>query len=140
MSKKFIWSEEYSVNIQEIDEQHKEFFVIVNDLLEASEDASVTKEMMLMKIGLLGNYAAYHLGTEEDLFSNFKYQDAPEHIKAHDMFREKVKELISKAETENVDQKELIGEAADFAGDWLLNHILIMDKKYSKFFNEHGLK
>lgn len=103
------------------------------------ESDSITKEMILVKVGLLGNYAAYHLGTEEDLFSLFKYDDAPKHIASHNMFRAKVKELIGKINEEGADQKELIKEAADFAGDWLLNHILLVDKQYSKFFNEHNV-
>jgi hemerythrin-like metal-binding protein len=140
MIKKFVWTPEYSVDVKEIDEQHKEFFNIINVLLEASESDSISKEMLLMKIGLLGNYAAYHLGTEESLFDQFKYDGAVKHIEAHNMFRVKIKELITKAETESVNQKEIIQEAANFAGDWLLNHILIVDKQYSKFFNEHGLK
>ena len=140
MSKKFVWSQEYSVGVAEIDEQHQEFFNIINNLLAAAEVDSVSTEKLLMEIGLLGDYANYHLGTEEGIFAELNYDGASEHIAIHNLFRVKVKELIDRARAEEVDRQETIKEAANFAGDWLLNHILVVDKQYSKCFNEHGLK
>jgi len=140
MNKKFVWTPEYSVNVAEIDEQHKEFIKIVNDLLDLGDKESFTDEEALAKVSKLGDYAFYHLSTEEDLFATTNYPDAPEHVAVHDKFRQQVKDFENEIRDKNNDKKISLGRIAVFAGNWLLNHILIMDKKYSEFFNEKGIK
>jgi hemerythrin len=139
MSNKFVWTEKYSVNVAEIDEQHKEFINICNDLLTLAESETFTKEEALIKAMKLGDYASYHLGTEEDIFVKTKYPETSSHTEAHNKFREKAKGLINQVRDENIDTKKTIKEAANFSGEWLLTHILSLDKKYSKWFNEHGI-
>lgn len=139
MSKKFIWTKEYSVNVSEIDNQHKEFINIINDLFDLGEKESFTDEEALLKVSKLGDYAFYHLATEEDLFITTGYKDASGHIVAHNKFREKAKDFVNQIRDKNKDKKEVLEEIAKFTGDWLMNHILIVDKKYSEFFNEKGI-
>jgi hemerythrin len=38
------------------------------------------------------------------------------------------------------DIKKIMNEAASYSGEWLMKHILVMDKKYTKFLQEHGVK
>lgn len=140
MNKRFVWTNEYSVNVAEIDEQHKEFFNIANSLLNLADSTSFTDDEALIKVGQLGNYAFYHLSTEEDFFIQTGYKDAPEHTDAHNKFREKSKDFENKIRNKGVDKKAILKEVAEFAGDWLMRHILVMDKKYSEFFNEKGIK
>ena len=73
-------------------------------------------------------------------FIKAKYTDESLHVKIHNKFRKKVNKFIKQVRDKNIDTKKIIKEAADFSGSWLLNHILIMDKKYSKQFNEHKIK
>lgn len=140
MAKKFEWTPKYSVNIKEIDEQHKEFIKICNSLLDLAERKTFTKEEALLKSSKLGNYAAYHLGTEEEYFIETKYPNTIAHVKAHDHFRENAMYFVNQIKEKNTDLEKIANEMATFAAEWLLNHILIEDKKYSKFFNEHGIK
>jgi hemerythrin-like metal-binding protein len=141
MYEKFTWTEEYSVNIPEIDTQHKTFINICNHLLDlANTGDTVKREDALVSISRLGDYAFYHLGTEEELFIELDYPNPTSHLEAHYQFREKVKHLISKAIDKDSDIKETLNETAMFAGGWLLHHILVMDKNYSQFFNEHGVQ
>jgi hemerythrin-like metal-binding protein len=140
MAKKFIWTKEYSVNVQEIDEQHQEFFSIVNSILEAAENEATTKETLITDLGKLGDYAFYHLSTEEELFKKFNYPQAEEHVQIHKMFREKAQALIDAAVKGELNTKDIVKEAAEFAGDWLQKHIMVMDKQYTEFFNANGLK
>lgn len=139
MSKKFVWTKEYSVNVTEIDEQHKEFINIINDLFDLGDKESFTDEEALLKVSKLGDYAFYHLATEEDLFITTGYKDASGHIVAHNKFREKAKDFVNQIRDKNKDKKEVLEEIAKFTGDWLMSHILIVDKKYSEFFNEKGI-
>jgi len=137
---RFVWTTKYSVNVAEIDEQHKEFIKIVNSLLDLGESEFFTDEEALVKVGQLGSYALYHLSTEEDLFIKTKYKDAIPHIEAHNKFREQAMNFENQIREEDKDKKTVLKDAAHFAGSWLLNHILVVDKKYSEFFNENGIK
>ncbi len=139
MEKTFIWTNEYSVHVAEIDEQHKEFLNICNGLVELSKDPSFTQEEALKRVAKLGDYAFYHLAFEEELFVKTGYPDGPLHTEVHDKFREKAKSVIDLARQGGIETKELT-DIADFAVSWILGHILHMDKKYSDYFNAHGIK
>jgi len=140
MDNKFIWTSEYSVNVAEIDEQHKEFLNIIKSLLELENQEFFTDTEAAVKVAQLTDYATYHLSTEEDLFKISGYKDAPEHIDAHNLFRQKSKHFVSQIRDNNKNKKEVIKEVSEFAGNWMVHHILNMDKKYSEFFNEKGIK
>lgn len=136
---KFIWKEENSVGVKEIDEQHKHFFEITNGIIGLTTKENLTKEEVIKSLQELGDYAFYHLSTEESYFDKFKYQDAPLHINAHNEYREAVNEYFVKMNSQNVDIKKLAEEMSAYSGNWLLAHITVVDKQYTKFFNEHGL-
>ena len=140
MYEKFIWTEKYSVNVAEIDAQHQKFISICNHLLESADSAeTITRKEALIGIEMLGDYAFYHLATEEELFLKLNYPNTREHIESHQQFREKTKYLIAKIRDEHNDIRETLQEAAMFAGNWLLHHIMTTDKEYTEFFNQHGI-
>jgi len=140
MSNKFVWTNEYSVSIPGIDEQHKEFLSIVNSLFDLADDKTFTDREAVAIIGKLINYSLYHLSTEEYIFAQTGFTGAPEHIATHDIFREKVISFEIEISDKNKDKKLVVREMAEFAGNWLMQHILIMDKKYSKIFIEKGIQ
>lgn len=137
---KYIWTEKYSVGVAEIDKQHQHFFEIANDVMEIAEKKDVPLGELLFKVTNLSNYAVYHLLTEENIFARYNYPDAAEHIAAHNAYRGKMKQFISEVEREGADTKALAIKIAEFAGDWLMNHILVMDQKYASFMREAGIK
>ena len=136
----FKWTTKYSVGIKSIDEQHQHFFKVANLLVETALNDASTKEGVIAMLGSLGDYAFYHLKTEEDYFNKFKYPDAAEHIAEHNKFRDQVKGYLDLIGDEKTDIKKLGKEAAIFSGNWLYHHILLVDIKYSKFFIEKGLE
>lgn len=138
--KKFTWSDEISVHVQEIDEQHKHFIDITNSIIELLEKETVSRQELIMKIAQLGDYAMVHFGTEEDYFNQFHYEDAVLHKAAHDQYRKQFKDLLDQARDENNDIMHIAEYVAKYAGDWLINHIKDMDQKFTKSFNEHGLR
>lgn len=136
---KYIWTEKYSVGVKEIDEQHQHFFEMANEIIDVAEKTDVSVSELLFKITNLCNYAVYHLLTEENIFNRYHYPEAQEHVNAHNSYREKMKEFMAEVEKEGSDTKKLALEIAQFAGDWLMNHILGMDQKYSGFMHEKGI-
>lgn len=140
---KFNWTKEYSVKVEMLDEQHQHFLEIVNKVADFINNKESKKDVLTDIIHQLGNYAFYHLGTEEELFDKYGYSDKVSHVEAHNKFREMTMSYIDRIgkndhTLEELDQ--LSEEVAEYAGNWLLKHILVMDKKYSEFFNIHGVK
>ena len=150
---KYIWTEQYSVGVKEIDEQHQHFFAIANDIIEIAGQENIEIRELLFKITNLNNYVVYHLLTEENIFQRYNYPDARIHVRAHNDYREKMRQFMSEADKvngearegdlgqkEGANTKDLALKIAQFSGDWLTNHILVMDHKYIAFMHEAGIK
>ena len=136
---KFIWKDEYSVGVQLMDEQHKIFFQMANRVFDCLESKVINHDALINVINDLENYALYHLGMEEEYFNQFHYEEAANHIAVHNQYRETMKKLFNDARQENIDAKQTAQKAALYAGNWLSQHILGMDKGYKRVFNDHGM-
>ncbi len=137
---KFIWTPEYSVKNDTIDEQHKMFFSIANSLTDLVDKPDVTREELIVKVSELGNYAFYHLGTEETMFDAYDYPEEEAHNKTHDAFRSAVTKMMNEVRQPEVNNKEISLKMAEFSGNWLMEHIKVIDQRYADFFVSKGLK
>ena len=137
---KFTWTDEYSVGIKLIDDQHQHFFEIANSIIELADREGISKDELIFSLGELGNYALYHFSNEEGYFDKFEYEEAPQHIAVHNQYREKIKEYLNRVQTEGQGIEELAREIASYSNDWLSSHILSVDKKYTKFLKDHGVE
>jgi hemerythrin-like metal-binding protein len=136
MSHDFQWKDEYSVHVEEIDNQHKQLIKMVFQLFTAISKQS-TKEVLGNILDELIKYAGYHFATEEKYFREFDYEFADEHIKEHRAFGKKVGDLKERYVNNEV---EISFELIDFLEDWMLKHLMTADSKYIECFKEHGLK
>jgi hemerythrin len=136
---KYFWKGKYSVGVKEIDEQHKHYFKLANDITEIAANKEVSADELLFKLTNLNGYASYHLATEENIFTRYKYPMTDEHIGAHNVFREKMKLYLHSIDIVWPKVNKLAVTIAEFAGDWLNQHILNMDQKYKHFVHEAGL-
>lgn len=132
------WKESFSLGIKEIDTQHKRMIGIINKLYDAME-TSTEKEKLSDILRELNEYANYHFETEEKYFHEFNYEHAIEHIKSHDMYREKVNQF-SKDYNNYSEHLVLPFEMMEFLRGWWTRHILGEDRLYVKNFHEHNLK
>lgn len=135
------WTNELSVGIQEIDEQHK----ILVDLLNRLHEAIITRHEKDVIGGILSEliqYTIVHFAVEESLMRIFDYPDYEEHKRHHaeltgEVF--KFQEKISKGEL-TAENSGASMELWKFLRKWLTEHILVDDKKYSPFLLQRGLK
>ena len=130
------WNNTLSVSVDEIDMQHKKLVAMINDLYDAMKIGKGKEAVGVILNGLL-SYTTTHFQVEEKYFAKFGYPDAEGHKKEHAVFVQKIKEFKEGFETGKV---TLTIEVMNFLSDWLLKHIKGTDKKYTKFFNEKGLK
>lgn len=130
------WNNSLSVNVAEIDEQHKKLIGMINDLNNAMRSGK-GKEVLGSIIGKMNSYTATHFKLEEDYFAKYGYPELAGHRQQHALFIMKSNEM--KAEFES-GKLALSVEVMDFLSKWWKDHILVTDKKYSAFFNEKGVK
>ena len=129
------WDDTYSVNVAEIDRQHKRLVAMINELHVAMRDRK-TKDVLGQIISRLFLYTTTHFSTEEKYFDQFNYPEKTVHVKEHELFIQKINEF-----KQSFDEDRLMLSVAviDFLKDWLLKHILGTDKKYSSFLNKKGV-
>ena len=87
MPEKFVWNLQYSVHSDEIDDQHKRFFEIINELYDLLDKKPIELEPFLILITHLGDYAFYHFATEEGYFKIFNYAQTIEGYYLPTIFR-----------------------------------------------------
>lgn len=125
MSKLFVeWDPIYSVGIKGIDKQHQKIFNLINHLEEVAENDKVEVQKAITE---LKDYALYHFDTEENLFNMTNYAEKDIQKREHDEFKSK---LVSFSK--NIDSV-VVDDLFDFLVEWLINHILKEDMKYSAF-------
>jgi hemerythrin len=131
----FEWSDKYSVNIKEIDEQHKKLIGIINDLHDAMSKGK-SNDVLSHVLQDLIDYTRLHFAREERIMSMHGYTDYAAHKAVHeDLVRQ-----VTKFDKEFREEKfGLSIQMMNFLKDWLSKHILETDKKYSPFLNSKGV-
>ncbi len=127
----FLWNEGYSVKSKKFDGHHKKLFELINSLDKIIKTHGNSDELKEVKNELL-NYTEYHFKEEEEMLKEFGAPDFFEHKTQHRFFESKIKDLI--VQSEHLNHISVSFAAIKFLFDWLLNHILVTDKKYSRFF------
>jgi len=130
------WKEEYSVKVDEIDEQHKKLIGIINELHVTVSADEVNEDNLGRIFKELVDYADYHFETEEKYFEMFDYPQKEEHKLKHIKYTQKVLDWYIQYNNSKIG---ISLEVTDFLVNWWTNHILNIDREYSQFFNEHGL-
>jgi len=129
-----VWQDMYSVNVKEIDEQHKKFVGILNEIYNEAI-SPISKDNLKDLLNELVSYALLHFKTEETYFDKFNYKLAEAHKEEH-------KKILARLESYvmlNAEGKDIAFELLDLIEDWLVNHLSNFDKLYTKCFNDNGL-
>ena len=122
----FKWDDKYLIGINQIDEQHKIIFKILNEAYDAflkNEHQDKLDEI----IDNLINYSHFHFKTEEEYFKKFPDESVKNHILQHELFKQKINSF---KEQYTKDKKGVFYVIIKFIKDWFLNHINIVDKIY----------
>lgn len=130
------WSNNYSVNIKDIDDQHVKLVNLINDL-HSSMKVGKGGESLQRVVSELVSYTKYHFSFEEKLMSRHNYPDISQHKILHSNFTKKVDEFENELKNGN---SFISQEVIMFLKSWLINHIKGTDKSYSTFFNKAGVK
>lgn len=129
------WKDSYSVNITEVDNQHKKLVGLINNLHDAMISGKA-REVMSRILSELVDYTVSHFATEEKLFDQYHYPETVLHKQQHSDLVEQVGALQKKFEA---GERVLTIDVMNFLRDWLQDHIVGSDKKYGPYLNSKGV-
>lgn len=122
------WSTAYTVNHPVLDEQHQKLFAIINNLHDAMFNKQ-GREAVGRTISELVAYTDKHFADEERQMEQMGYPGLADHRKVHAELLNKVREIERHYRQSS---ESVAGEMIGFlVSDWLVNHILGMDKQYA---------
>jgi hemerythrin-like metal-binding protein len=130
------WTKKYSVGVKAFDDQHIVLVKILNEL-HAAMLKGKAQSVAGVLVPQLMSYANDHFSTEEQIMESTKYPGLAEHRAEHRDLTGKAGEYV--ASYEQGDQT-IYPELLRFVGDWLHNHMLTVDKQYTAWLNEHGVR
>jgi len=136
MNEFITWSDELSVGIEEIDEQHKVLIRLINQMHEAIHHRKGNKivEEILEE---LATYTKIHFAVEESLMRILGYPGYEEHRDSHEELLQQVIELKEKV---TAGKSSISFQLMHFLKNWLTQHILGEDTMYTEFFITAGVQ
>lgn len=131
----FPWDNRLKTNVPICDEQHQKLISIINEL----HDALIMKKDK----GIIGRtiddlvvYSLYHFETEEKILAENEFPHLNSHKAEHLTWIKEVNSIKERYDRgDEVRSIELLG----FLKDWVYDHILVSDKKYSLFLRNKGV-
>ena len=123
------WDTSFSVNNSVIDSQHKKWIDIYNRMdkvllegdLDSEKDINAEAQQSML------DYSRYHFEFEEEYLYSIGYSDIVKHARLHKDFDNLIYQYYRQVcDGEIVLNTELL----KVIKSWLLNHILVEDKKY----------
>lgn len=132
----FEWKDEYSVNIDSIDSQHKKMFEIGNRLSEMiySKESFNDGAEILTILKELEKYTENHFKYEENYMLMHGYIFFDTHLNEHKAFISKV--IKANNDLKNYMEKDYFVYLIDMVSVWITNHILKEDMKFRDFLSE----
>ena len=127
------WTQNLSVGVNSIDQQHKTLFEKANQLFEAGKN-NKTKEFISELLDFLDDYTKQHFQNEEVYMRTINYPGYDDQKKLHADFIAALAKL-KKEYQESGGNILVILNANQMVVDWLLKHISIEDKKIGAYAN-----
>ena len=125
------WQDKYALGVVKIDEQHRKLFEIAGEIEALLNDNFVTDKYddIVAILGELKDYTIQHFKDEEEFMLSNKFPMFLTHKMMHNDFVEKIESIdLSKVDNE---QNLYLKEILNFVAEWLVEHILVEDAKYS---------
>ena len=126
---KIVWTEKFSVGVAKLDDQHKKWIAMINELHDTLMvgDTAGPNDVGTKTLRSIIEYGEKHFADEEQYLAEIDYPLLEEHKTLHRVFRLQVDGNLRR-----IEKGELIlhSEIMKDMLDWLEKHILIEDKKY----------
>lgn len=124
------WSQEISVGVEALDDDHKHLIDMLNSLFEAGKSES-SRDQLRDLFDQLMDYANVHFSREEKLMEEGDYPDLAAHKESHAYFVDQISQLKSSYDADNMLMLKI--DLILVLNEWLINHIQSTDMKYRPF-------
>ena len=134
------WTQDMAVGIETIDLQHQELFKRISDLLQAIREHRCKSEID-GTIKFLDDYARFHFGEEEKSMRDAGYDGLADHLQHHAVYLNNIKELKELAAQPRIQgmSYELSVTTNQIVVDWIVDHIMKIDRKFGEFVKSKNL-
>ena len=122
--KNIVWDDALSVEVNEIDDDHRKLVNLFNILSHSVAEGDATDYIEAVLEELI-SCTIWHFRHEERLMLLYKYEGIAEHKAEHQDLIESARELQQKF----LDSKQLTDKDIEYLEDWLTGHILGHDMK-----------
>lgn len=131
------WNDGMSVGIPEIDEDHKRFISLIDDLNRAIADRMELVEIK-RRLQLLCDDVVQHFAHEEKLFAQWQYPDTQTHAGKHAQVLKTLDAIKEKSINYGL-APEWITVSMEVK-DLLIDHLMTEDMKYAEYLrnSRHG--
>lgn len=128
------WAPDLAVGVFEIDNQHKELFKRINNLLDAMKQGKGNTEIG-NTLKFLEDYTVKHFATEEKTMIEHNYAGYQAQKTAHERFIKELSDIKKSFRASTSANLEVLLKVQRQTSDWLINHISNMDKDIGRFLN-----
>lgn len=125
------WTQNLSVGVGMIDEQHKNWFEKAEKLFEAGKNGQA-KAYIGELLTFLDDYTRKHFADEEKYMLSINYPGYIDQKNAHTIFMQKLAKLRTDYEASGGNLTVILN-ANQMVVDWLTQHISSMDKKIGEY-------
>lgn len=135
--KKITWTDDLSVGVGLIDEQHKMLIRRLNDMSQAIEDVKGPTEIA-RTLEFLIEYTDFHFSTEAEHMKRSGYPGLARHLKKHEEFTSTLADLEEEFREDGATQ--ILADSIDtFLVNWLIKHISNVDVEFGAYLEEKGI-
>ncbi len=131
--KLFKLTDDLKTNVDQIDDQHRELFDRLNNLINA---VSRNDREVLKFLDFLKHYAVEHFGLEESFMRKFSYPETDEHLDQHATFRQRLSDLDKQIKEKSISTGSLAEMLEMEIGNWFVKHISSIDRKLTGFLGD----
>lgn len=122
-----LWNKSLETNILILDEQHKELFRQIDDvLLNVKKENRITDTLEFLE-----KYVTEHFQTEELMQYRLNYPNMLAHKKMHNDFALAIQNLRKEYEVEGP-TFSMVMKINKIVVDWLKNHIMVQDMDFAE--------
>ena len=127
------WSDEYNIEVEEVDLQHKYFARLINRLITSlcSTNDEAYVSMLLQEII---HYAVFHFTSEENIMFSYRYPDLSHHKEQHNILLEELNQNINYFKLGKIALKDVV----KFLTKWFLHHTVEVDKQFGQYVVSEG--
>ncbi|MFC2741237.1 MAG: bacteriohemerythrin, partial [Selenomonas sp.] len=135
----FAFTDEFRTQIPLVDKEHETLFDLVRQTYNLVHDEFCVDKFdgIVEIIEELRNYTIKHFADEERYMKSIDYDGLPEQVAAHTAFVEKLNNID--LDEIDRDQEDALDKLIKFLLNWLVQHILKVDKKMP-YIEEAALK